>query len=121
MLSTIRRQLALDDLDLVSRHRGGSVAPAIANVSQHGGNLLVRKTAGAVEGAAMFPPDRVQEAGRQRHRDRRSSAGGIAADAIRRGDSCQGEFVVSRSLATLRSLELRASRAKLALPFARTT
>ena len=33
MLSTIRRQLALDDLDLVSRHRGGSVAPAIANVS----------------------------------------------------------------------------------------
>ena len=45
----------------------------------------------------------------------------IAADAIRRGDGCQGEFVVSGSLATLRSLELRASRAKLALPFARTT
>jgi hypothetical protein len=36
--------------------------------------------------------------------------------------SCQDEFVVSGScLATLRSLELRASRAKLALPFARTT
>jgi hypothetical protein len=64
MLSTIRRQLALDDLDPVSRHRSGSVAPAIANVSQHGGNLLVRKTAGVVKGTAMFPPDRVQEAGR---------------------------------------------------------
>ena len=57
----------------------------------------------------MFPPDRDLAAGR------------IAADAIRRSDSCQGEFVVSGSLATLRSLELCASRAKLALPFARTT
>jgi hypothetical protein len=46
----------------------------------------------------------------------------MQADAIRRGESCQGEFVVSgSSLATLRSLELRASRTKLALPFARTT
>jgi len=96
--------------------------PMLSTIRRHGGNLLVRKTAGAVEGAAMRPPDRVQAAGRQRHRDRRSGAGGIAADAIRRGDSCQGEFVVSGScLATLRSLELRASRAKLALPFARTT
>jgi hypothetical protein len=70
----------------------------------------------------MRPPDRVQAGGRQHRRDRRSGAGGIAADAIRRGDSCQGEFVVSGSCsATLRSLELRASRAKLALPFARTT
>ena len=57
----------------------------------------------------MFSPDRDEAAGR------------IAADAIRRGDSRQGEFVVSGSLATLRSLELRGSRAKLALPFARTT
>ena len=108
-------------MTLTSSADSGSVAPAIANVSQHGGNLLVRKTAGTVEGAAMFPPDRAQAAGRQRHQGRRSGAGGIAADAIRRGDGCQGEFVVSGSLATPRSLELRASRAKLALPFARTT
>ena len=69
----------------------------------------------------MFPPDRAQAAGRQHHRDHRSGAGGIAADAILRGDSRQDEFVVSGSLAPPRSLELRASRAKLALPFARAT